>query len=54
MAVASQAESHTFFDVPATAEAGLSDLVVVANGIASAPITVDVTAPETGGTVANN
>lgn len=32
----------TKLDVPATAEPGLSSLVVIANGIASAPITVNV------------
>jgi hypothetical protein len=32
----------TLFDVPASAETGASSLVVVANGIASAPVSVTV------------
>ncbi len=44
MSVDGNAASHTSFDVPAGAEAGPSDLVVVANGIASEPIVVDVRA----------
>ena len=42
MSVASGTRSHTFFDVPATAETGRSDLAVVANGIASQPIVVTI------------
>jgi len=42
MAVAYTGTASTFYDVPAGAETGLSDLVVVANGIPSAPITVTV------------
>jgi hypothetical protein len=53
MAVASQRWSHTFFDIPATAETGESNLVVVANGIASAPFTMYVTAPANAGNTAN-
>jgi hypothetical protein len=44
MGVAFGAYSHTSFDVPAGAGAGRSELVVVANGIASAPIEVEVVA----------
>jgi hypothetical protein len=40
--VAPGAHSHTYFDVPANLPAGPSDLVVVANGIASDPISVHV------------
>ncbi len=43
MSIAPGVESHTFFDVPAAQEPGASDLVVVANGIASEPIRVMVT-----------
>jgi hypothetical protein len=32
----------TMFDVPAHTESGASSLVVVANGIASAPVSVNV------------
>jgi hypothetical protein len=32
----------THFDIPASQEKGPSDLVVVANGIPSLPVTVDV------------
>jgi hypothetical protein len=35
----------TTFDVPAQIELGPSDLYVVANGIASAPVAVDVVNP---------
>jgi hypothetical protein len=42
MSVASGAWSHTSFDVPAAAEAGPSELAVVANGIPSQPIIVVV------------
>jgi len=42
MAVASSDLVSTHFDVPATQERGPSQLVVVANGIPSAPITVTV------------
>ena len=35
-------ESHSFFDLPATIEAGCSDLVVVANGIASPSVEVEI------------
>ncbi|MFZ3265307.1 MAG: hypothetical protein WA172_14980 [Terriglobales bacterium] len=42
MAVASNAVSSTHFDVPYNQEAGRSKLEVVANGIASAPVTVNV------------
>jgi len=35
----------TQFDVPATIESGLSQLVVVANGIPSAPVTITVVTP---------
>jgi hypothetical protein len=37
-------ESHSFFDVPPTVEAGRSELVVVANGIASQPVEVQIAA----------
>lgn len=40
--IAPDAEGTTSIDVPATAEPGLSDLEVVANGIASPSITVNV------------
>jgi hypothetical protein len=43
MGVASPALVFTRFDVPAGIELGASDLVVVANGIASDPVTVTVT-----------
>ena len=42
MGVAPGAWSSTSFDVPASAEIGDSDLEVVANGIASAPMHVHV------------
>ena len=42
MGVAYAGSASTFYDVPAVAETGLSDLVVVANGIPSAPFTVTV------------
>jgi len=42
MAVASPELASTRYNVPAGMEVGLADLVVVANGIASAPITVNV------------
>ena len=42
MAVASERESSTHFDVPAVQEPGLSRLQVVANGIASEPVLVYV------------
>ena len=42
MSVAPGASGHTSFDVPATTPTGPSDLSVVANGIASDPIFVDV------------
>ncbi len=42
MAVASNAVSSTHFDVPANQETGRSKLEVVANGIASAPVVVNV------------
>ena len=40
----SQQASHTFFDVPAGIETGSSQLVVVANGIPSDPVSVRITA----------
>jgi hypothetical protein len=42
MAVASPALVSTQYDVPSGMETGLADLVVVANGIPSAPISVNV------------
>jgi len=42
MAVASPATVSTHFEVPSTIETGTGDLVVVANGIASAPVAVTV------------
>ena len=45
MSVNANTRSSTFFDVPATIEAGASELVVVANGIASEPIAVRVETP---------
>lgn len=42
MAVASQSLVYTYFDVPANQELGNSELVVVANGIPSAAVTIDV------------
>jgi hypothetical protein len=42
MAVASDDEVSTHFDVPARQELGLSKLEVVANGIASEPLMVAV------------
>lgn len=42
MAVASTAPASTTFDVPAGIETGASSIVVVANGIASAPVSVTV------------
>ncbi|TLZ24418.1 MAG: hypothetical protein E6K29_17015 [Gammaproteobacteria bacterium] len=43
MAVASDDVVSTHFDVPANQESGLSNLEVVANGIASEPLIVRVT-----------
>jgi hypothetical protein len=43
MAVASSAVVFTHFDVPSTQETGPSELEIVANGIASAPVSVLVT-----------
>ena len=43
MAVASNALVSTHFDVPQTQETGPSKLEVVANGIASAPVSILVT-----------
>jgi len=43
MAVASSARVSTMFDVPAGQEPGPSMLVVVANGIASDPVSVRIT-----------
>ena len=43
MSIAPGVESYTFFDVPAAQELGESELVAVANGIASEPISVNVT-----------
>lgn len=42
MAVASQDLVHTYFDVPANQELGASELFVVANGIPSKPVMVNV------------
>ena len=42
MAVAYSGTASTQYDVPVAMETGLADLAVVANGIASAPITVNV------------
>ena len=42
MAVANERESSTHFDVPAAQEVGLSRLEVVANGVASEPVLVNV------------
>jgi hypothetical protein len=42
MAVASKATVSTMFDVPANIELGASSLVVVANGIPSAPVSVTI------------
>ena len=42
MAVASDDEVHTFFDVPSAIEQGRSTLEVVANGIPSHPVEVMV------------
>ena len=42
MAVASDDLVYTFFDVPSSQELGDSQLVVVANGIPSRPVSVDV------------
>jgi len=42
MGVASGAFVSTHFDVPATQELGPSQLVVVCNGIPSAPVAVSV------------
>ncbi len=42
MSVAPGTRSHTSFDVPATIPTGPSELCVVANGIASDPISVEV------------
>jgi hypothetical protein len=40
MAVGSNGRVSTHFDVPATQESGASQLVVIANGIPSAPVAV--------------
>jgi hypothetical protein len=40
MGISDGGPTSTQFDVPATCEAGKSTLVVVANGIASAPQTI--------------
>jgi len=45
MSIAHNVSSHTSFDVPATAELGASKLEVVANGIASQPVRVEIVAP---------
>jgi hypothetical protein len=45
MGVAAGARSTTYFDVPTTIELGESRLVVIANGIASDPVAVDVAQP---------
>jgi len=42
MAVAYSGTASTFYDVPASMETGAADLVVVTNGIPSAPIAVAV------------
>lgn len=42
MAVAYSGTASTFYDVPASMETGAADLVVVTNGIPSAPIAVTV------------
>jgi len=42
MAVASNAPASTHFDVAANQEKGPSELVVVANGIPSAPVAINV------------
>jgi hypothetical protein len=42
MAVASASPACTNFDVSSRTQTGLSDLQVVCNGIASAPVTVNV------------
>ena len=42
MAVAFAGIASTQYDVPVDAETGLADLVVMTNGIASVPITVNV------------
>jgi hypothetical protein len=42
MAVAYSGTASTFYDVPSSMETGASDLVVVTNGIPSAPIAVTV------------
>jgi hypothetical protein len=42
MAVANRNLSSTHFDVPASQEKGPSELVVIANGIASLPVLVVV------------
>jgi hypothetical protein len=46
MSITPGAPSHTFFDVPPSQEVGASDLVVVANGIPSAAIAVNIVAPK--------
>jgi hypothetical protein len=46
MSITPGMRSHTFFDVPPSQETGASDLVVVANGIPSAAIAVNVVAPQ--------
>jgi len=45
MSIAHNVSSHTSFDVPATAETGTTRLEVVANGIASRAVRVEVVAP---------
>jgi hypothetical protein len=42
MGISANINSHTFFEVPATAEKGDSDLVVVANGIASTAVSTTI------------
>jgi hypothetical protein len=46
MSIAPNAAGSTNFTVPATAETGASTLVVIANGIPSAPVSVTVTEPD--------
>ncbi len=42
MGIAYTGEASTYFDISSNTETGLSDLVVVANGLPSAPVTVNV------------
>ena len=42
MGIAYSGQASTTFDVSGKTQTGLSDLQVVANGIASAPVTVNV------------